>query len=56
LTPDKDYLCDRGRTRVLVYPLGALGHAAVTVLARRIFLDVYRMRRGDTLTYQGRRI
>jgi hypothetical protein len=54
LTPAEDYLSDRGRTRVLVYPLRPGAELTIAGLTTRMFLDVYHMRRGDTLIYRFR--
>ena len=52
LTATEDYQANGGRTRVLVYPIHADKWLKVANVAARIFLDVYRMRCGDTLRYQ----
>lgn len=51
LSPTEDYLSNRGRTRVLGYPVGPLGASRIVDLLSHILLDVYRMRDGDTLSY-----
>ena len=47
LTPEQDYLADRGRTRILVYAVRPDDVSNLAKLAARIFQDVYCMRRGD---------
>jgi hypothetical protein len=49
--PLADYLCDRGRTRVLQFPAPS-DHDAIVGLCRRVLSEVYSMRRGDILDYQ----
>lgn len=49
--PLVDYLCDRGRTRVLQFPLPA-EHDSLVDLCRRILTEVHSMRRGDALDYR----
>jgi hypothetical protein len=48
--PLVDYFCDRGRTRVLQFPI-ASDQDAIVQLCRRVLMDVYSMRRGDGLDY-----
>jgi hypothetical protein len=53
LTPEEDYLADRGRTRILSYRIEAEGEA-VARICERILLEAYAMGRDDTLTYTFR--
>jgi hypothetical protein len=48
----QDYLSNYGRTRVLVYPVPPDGQPRILSLARRLFLEAYAMRKGDTLRFQ----
>jgi hypothetical protein len=48
--PLVDYLCDRGRTRVLQFPILRDGDV-IAALCKRVLLEVYSMRRGDVLDY-----
>ena len=48
--PHVDYLCDRGRTRVLEFAIPSAQESIVD-LCRRVLVDVYTMRRGDVLEY-----
>ena len=48
--PAVDYLCDRGRTRVLQFPIPG-DRDAIVGLCRRVLTEVYSMRRGDILEY-----
>ena len=48
--PLEDYVCDRGRTRVLQFPIPS-ERDAIEQLCRRVLTEVYSMRRGDTLNY-----
>jgi hypothetical protein len=48
--PHVDYLCDRGRTRVLEFGIPSEQQSIVD-LCRRVLVDVYSMRRGDVLDY-----
>ncbi|HEX9128920.1 MAG TPA: hypothetical protein VF850_07165 [Gemmatimonadaceae bacterium] len=52
LSPNQDYPCDRGRTRVLAYPLAPLTESGIVELLSHIFLQAYGMRSGDELTYK----
>jgi hypothetical protein len=48
--PRVDYVCDRGRTRVLEFPIPS-EHESIAYLCRRVLSEVYSMRRGDVLDY-----
>jgi len=48
LPPGEDYLSQHGRVRVLTYPLPA-EEESVEMLAKKLLLDVYRMRQRDGL-------
>jgi hypothetical protein len=48
--PVVDYLCDRGRTRVLQFPIPR-DRDAIVALCRRVLTEVYSMRRGDVVEY-----
>lgn len=48
--PHVDYLADRGRTRVLAFPIPTERESIVR-LCKRVLTEVYSMRRGDTLDY-----
>jgi hypothetical protein len=48
--PHVDYLCDRGRTRVLEFSSPS-EHQSIVALCRRVLAEVYSMRRGDVLDY-----
>jgi len=54
LVAAEDYLCDRGRTRILTYPISNMDPAGLVELLIRIILDVYAMREDDVLTYSVR--
>jgi hypothetical protein len=49
--PAVDYLCNGGRTRVLNFPVSSERDSIVD-LCRRVFTQVYAMRRGDLLNYR----
>ena len=48
--PHVDYLCDRGRTRVLEFSIPS-DQESVVDLCKRVLAEVYSMRRGDVLEY-----
>jgi len=48
--PHVDYLCDRGRTRVLKFSIPS-EQELIVHLCRRVLGEVYSMRRGDVLDY-----
>jgi hypothetical protein len=48
--PHVDYLCDRGRTRVLEFSIPN-EQESIVHLCRRVLAEVYSMRRGDVLDY-----
>ena len=48
--PHVDYLCDRGRTRVLEFSIPS-DQESIVHLCRRVLAEVYSMRRGDVLEY-----
>ena len=48
--PLVDYLCDRGRTRVLEFRIPSELHSIVG-LCRRVLAEVYSMRHGDSLDF-----
>ena len=48
--PHVDYLCDRGRTRVLGFSIPS-EQESIVHLCRRVLAEVYSMRRGDVLEY-----
>lgn len=48
--PLVDYVCDRGRTRVLQFPVPG-ERDAIVALCKRVFVELYSMRRGDVLDY-----
>lgn len=48
--PHVDYLCDRGRTRVLEFSIPS-EQESIVHLCRRVLGEVYSMRRGDFLEY-----
>src|SRR3954452_4915289 len=48
--PLVDDLCDRSRTRVLQFPIPS-DQDAIVRRCRRVFTEVYSMRRGDGLNY-----
>ena len=50
VNPLVDYVCDRGRTRVLQFPIRS-ERDAIDQLCRRVLTEVYSMRRGDDLDY-----
>lgn len=50
LRPQVDYLCDRGRTRVLEFAIPGECES-MAYLCRRVLTEVYSMRRGDVLIY-----
>jgi len=50
LPPVVDYYCDRGRTRVLQFPISRKLESIVP-LCRRVLTEVYSMREGDVLDY-----
>ncbi len=49
--PLVDYFCDRGRTRVLQFPI-PVERDSIVGLSRRVLAEVYSMRRGDVLDYR----
>jgi hypothetical protein len=48
--PLVDYVCDRGRTRVLHFPIPN-ERDSIVALCKRVFTELYSMRRGDVLDY-----
>jgi len=48
--PHVDYLCDRGRTRVLEFSIPS-EQESIVHLCRRVLAEVYSLRRGDVLEY-----
>lgn len=50
LKPLVDYVCDRGRTRVLQFPIPS-ERDSIVALCRRVFIELYSMRRRDVLDY-----
>jgi hypothetical protein len=48
IVPGQDYLSQHGRVRALTYPLPA-EEESIALLAKKLLLDVYRMRKGDGL-------
>lgn len=52
LQPNADYLSDRGRTRVLAFPMEC-ELDVIEQLCRRVLTEVYSMREGDALDYRA---
>ena len=48
--PLVDCVCDRGRTRVLQFPIPS-ERDPIVALCKRVFLELHSMRRGDVLDY-----
>jgi hypothetical protein len=48
--PLVDYGCDRGRTRVLQFPIPS-ERDPIVALCKRVFVELHSMRRGDVLDY-----
>jgi hypothetical protein len=48
--PLVDYVCDRGRTRVLQFPIPT-ERDSIVQLCKRVLAEVHSMRRGDVLDY-----
>lgn len=51
LVAAQDYLANRGRSRILVYPIRPESWGEAAKLAARIFLDIYHLRSGDRLKF-----
>jgi len=50
IQPLVDYLCDRGRARVLQFPIPS-EQDAISQLCKRVLTEVYSMHRGDHIDF-----